>query len=145
LIEPPSCRQSKPGVFQAIRPLNWDEIINEDDDDDNWADSGPLSGEWNHPGDGNDNDDGESEEDIQGGEKGTRKGKGTKDGNGNRKATEDGKEKEKGKGKGNGKGKGVVKHTQGGDDIPRAVAVQLQKEMPEPDLDTVGYLEWVYL
>jgi hypothetical protein len=145
LIEPPSCRQSKPGILEANRPLNWDEIINEDDDDDNWADPGPLSGEWNHPGDVNDNDDGESEEDIQGGEKGTTKGKGTKDGNRKGKATEDGKGKEKGKGKRNGKGKGIVKPTQGGDDIPRAVALQLQKEMSEPDLDMEGYLEWVYI
>jgi len=34
-IEPPSCRQYKPGDFLAVRPLNWDEIIDEDDDDDN--------------------------------------------------------------------------------------------------------------
>jgi hypothetical protein len=34
-IELPSCRQSKPGDFLDVRPLNWDEIINEDDDDDN--------------------------------------------------------------------------------------------------------------
>jgi len=34
-IEPPSCQQYKPGDFLAIRHLNWDEIIDEDDDDDN--------------------------------------------------------------------------------------------------------------
>jgi hypothetical protein len=39
-IEPPSCRQFKPGDFLAVRPLNWDEIMEEDDDDDNWADPG---------------------------------------------------------------------------------------------------------
>ena len=33
----PSCRQYKPGDFLAVRSLNWDEIIHEDDDDDNWA------------------------------------------------------------------------------------------------------------
>jgi len=46
-----------------------------------------------------------------------------------------GKETEEGKGKekGNGKGKGIVKYTPGGDDISRAVAVQLQKEMYEAD------------
>jgi len=44
------------------------------------------------------------------------------------KATEDGKGKGKGKGKGNGKGKGIVEHTRGGDDISRAVALQLQKD-----------------
>jgi hypothetical protein len=27
-IEPPSCRQYKLGDFLAVRPLNWDEIIN---------------------------------------------------------------------------------------------------------------------
>jgi hypothetical protein len=35
MIEPPSFRQYKPGDFMAIGPLNWDEIINEDDDDEN--------------------------------------------------------------------------------------------------------------
>jgi hypothetical protein len=98
-IEPPSCRQNKPGDFLAIRPLNWDEIIDEDDDDENWADPGAPSGGRIRPGDDNDNDDGKGEEDTQGGEKGTRKGKGTKDEKG----------KGKGKGKGNGKGKGIVK------------------------------------
>jgi hypothetical protein len=107
-IAPPSCQQYKPGDFLAVRPLNWDEIIDEDDDDDNWADPGAPSGGSSRPGDGNDNDDGESEEDTQGGEKWTGKGKGTKDGKGKGKATEDGKGKGKGKGKGNGKGKGIV-------------------------------------
>jgi len=107
-IESPSCRQYKPGDFLAVRPLNWDEIIDKDDDDDNWADRGAPSGGRSRPGDGNDNDDGESEEDTQGGEKGTRKGKGTKDGKGKGKVTEDGKGKRKGNGKGNGKGKGIV-------------------------------------
>jgi len=107
-IEPPSCRQYKPGDFLAVTTLNWDEIIDEDHDDDNWADRGAPSGGTSRPGDGNDNDDGESEEDTQGGEKGTGKGKGTKDGKGKRKATEDGKGTGKGNGKGNGKGKGIV-------------------------------------
>jgi hypothetical protein len=98
-IEPPSCRQYKPGDFQAVRPLNWDEIIDEDDDDENWADPGAPSGGRSHPGDDNDNDDCKGEEDTQGGEKGTGNGKGTKDGKG----------KGQGKGKGNGKGKGIVK------------------------------------
>jgi len=127
-IEPPSCRQYKPGDFLAVRPLNWDEIINEDDDDDNWADPGAPSGGRSHPGDGNNNDISESEEDTQGAEKGTGKGKGTKDGKG----------KGKGKGKGNGKGKGIVKRTPGGDDISCAVALQLQKQMSEADLDKEG-------
>jgi hypothetical protein len=107
-IEPPSYRQYKPGDFLAIRPLNWDEIIDEDDEDDNWADPGALSGGRSRPDDGNDNDDGESEEDTQGGEKGTGNGKGTKDGKGKGKATEDGKGKWMGNGKGNGKVKGIV-------------------------------------
>jgi hypothetical protein len=37
-IEPPSCEQYTPGSFLAVRPLNWDEITNEDDDDENCAD-----------------------------------------------------------------------------------------------------------
>ena len=133
-IGPPSCRQYKPGVILAVRPLNWDEIIDEDDDDENWADPGAPSGGRSCPGDGNDNDNGESEEDTQGGEKGTGKGKGTKDVKG----------KEKGKGKGNGNGKGIVKQTPGGDDISLAVALQLQKEMYEADSDMEGILERLY-
>jgi len=127
-IELQSCRRYKPGDFLAVRPLNWDEIIDEDDDDDNWADPDSPSGGRSRPGDGNDNDDGESEEDTQGAEKLTEKGKGTKDGKG----------KGKGKGKGNSKGKGIVKRTPGGDDISRAVALQLQKQMSEADLDKEG-------
>jgi len=103
-IEPPSCRQYKPDDFLAVRPLNWDEIIEEDDDDDNWADpGGPTSGR-RRPGDGNDNDNGEGEENTQGGDKRTGKGKGTKDGKGKVKATEDVKGKGKGKWKRHGKG-----------------------------------------
>jgi hypothetical protein len=98
-IERLSCRQYKPGDFLAVRPLNWDEIIDKDDDDENWPDPGAPSGERSRPVHENHNDDGEGEEDTQGGEKGTGKGKGTKDGKG----------KGKGKGKGNGKGKGIVK------------------------------------
>jgi len=60
-IEPPSCWQYKPGDILAIRPLNWDEIIDEDDDDDNWADPGAPSGGRSHPSDSNDNDDSEGE------------------------------------------------------------------------------------
>ena len=40
--------------------------------------------------------------------------------------------------KGNGKAKGIVKQTPGRDDISCAVALQLQKEMSEEDLDTEG-------
>jgi len=70
-IEPQSCRQYKPGDLLAVKPLNSDEIINEDDDDENWVDPGAPSGGWSHPGHDNDNDNGEGEEDMQGGEKGT--------------------------------------------------------------------------
>ena len=90
-IEPPSCRQYKPGDFLLVRRLNWDEIINEDDNDENHANSRAPSGGRSRPGDGNDNDNGEGKEDTQSGEKGTGKEKGTKDGKGNG----------KGKGKGN--------------------------------------------
>jgi len=137
-IEPRSCRQYKPGDFLAVRPLNWDEVIDEDDDDVNWADPGAPSGWRSRPGDDNDNDDGEGEEDTQGGEKGTGKGKWTKHWKGIGMTTEDGRGKGKGKGKGNGKGKGIVKQTPGGGDISHAVALQLQKEMSEADLDTEG-------
>ena len=75
-------------------------------------------------------------EDKQCSEKGTRTGKGTKDGEwkGKGKVTEQRKEKEKG----NVNGKGIVKQTPGGDDISRAVAMQLQKEMYEADSDMEG-------
>jgi len=99
MIEPPSRRQYKPGDFLAVGPLNWDEIIDEDDDDENWADPRAPSGGRSRPGNDNDNDDGEGVEDTQGGENGTAKGKGTKDGKG----------KWKEMGKGNSKGKGIVK------------------------------------
>jgi hypothetical protein len=127
-IEPPSCRQYKPGDFLGVRPLNWDEIIDKDDDDDNWADPGAPRGGRSRPGDGNDNDNGESEEDTQGAGKGTGKGKGTKNG----------KAQGKGKGKGNSKGKGIVKRTPQGDDVPRAVALQLKNQMSEAELDKEG-------
>jgi hypothetical protein len=117
-IEPTCCRQYKQGNFLAVRPLNWDVIIEEDDNDENWVDAAGLSGGRSHPSDANNNDDSEGEEDPQGGEKGTGKEKGTKGGNG----TGKGKATEEGKGKGNGKEKGIVKQTPGGDDISRAVA-----------------------
>jgi len=112
MIEPPSYRQYKPGDFLAVRPLNWDEIIEEDDDDATRADPRAPSSGRSWPGYGNDNDNGKGEEATQGSEKGTRKVKGRKDGKG--KGNE--------KGKGHSKGKGIVKQTPGGDDISRAVA-----------------------
>jgi len=129
-IEPPSCRQYKPGNFLGVRPLNWDGIIDKDDDDENWADPGAPSSGKSRPGNGNDNDNGEGEEDTQGGEKGTGKRKGTTDGKG--------KVQGKGKGKWKGKGKGIVIQTPGGDDISRAIALQLLKERNQADPDTEG-------
>jgi hypothetical protein len=117
-IEPPSCQQYKPGSFLAMRPLNWNELIDEHDNDVNWADPGAPNGGRSNPGDVNDIDNGECEEDTHGGEKDTGKGNGTMDWKGTA----------KGMGKGNGKGKGIVKLTPGGDDIPCAVALKLQKE-----------------
>ena len=67
-IEPPSCRHYKPGDFLAIEPLNCDEIIQEDDDDEDLADPGGPSGGWSRPSNGNATDDGEGEEDTQGSE-----------------------------------------------------------------------------
>jgi len=135
-IAPPCWGKFRPGDFLAIRALNWDDIIDQDDDDDNWADPGGASGGRSRSGDDNDNDDGESEEDTQGGEKRTGNGKGTTAGKGKRKTTVDGKGKGKGMGKGNSKVKGIVKYTPGGDDFSRADALQLQKELSEADLDT---------
>jgi len=97
-IEPPSCWQYMPGDISAVRMLNWDEIIDEDDGDQNWADSGGPSSWRGRPGDGNDNDDRNGEEDTQRGGKGSGKGK----------VTTDGKRNGKGRGKGNGEGKGIV-------------------------------------
>jgi hypothetical protein len=75
------------------------------------------SGGRAHPGDGNDSDDGDGEEDTQGEENGT----------GKRNRTNIRREKE------NvteiAKGKCTVKHTPAGDDISRAVAMQLQREL----------------
>jgi len=135
-IEPLTCWQYKPGNFLAVRPRNWYNIFDEDDDDENWAEPGAPRGGRRSPGDGNDNGNSEGEEYTQGGDNGTGKGKDTKNGKwkGKRNATEQG----KGKGKGNSTGKGIVKQTPGGDDISHAVDVQLKKEMYEADLDTEG-------
>jgi hypothetical protein len=86
-IEPPSCGQYKPGDFLAVRPLIRDEIIEEDDDADNWTDPCAPMGGRNRPSDGNDNEDRKSYEDTQGGEQGTGKRMGTMDGKGKGKAT----------------------------------------------------------
>jgi len=106
-----------PCDLSAIGPLDLDEIINEDEDDENWADPRMPSDRRSRPGDGKDNDNGKREEDTHGCEKGTAKGKGTNDGKPKRKVTEDrnGKGNEKsmeegmGKVKGNGYGNGIGK------------------------------------
>jgi len=79
-IDSPSCRQYKPGDFLAVRPLNWDEIFVEDDDDENWADPGAPSGAKSCPGDGTENGNCEGQEDTHRGEKGTGKWKGHRTG-----------------------------------------------------------------
>jgi len=63
-IEPPSCRQFKPGHLLVVRPPIWDEIIEEDDDDNNRADPGVPCGGRSHPGNATYNDDGQVEEDM---------------------------------------------------------------------------------
>jgi hypothetical protein len=69
----PSRQPFKPGDFLTVRPLKWNEIINKDDDAENWADHrAPRSGRNRH-GDGNQSDDGEGDEDMQGGQKRTGK------------------------------------------------------------------------
>jgi len=95
-IELPSCWQYIPGDFLAVSPLNCDEIIDEDDDDDNWEDPGAPSGGRSRRGDGYDNDDREGQEDTRGGEQVTRKAKETNDGTGKGKGMEKGNSKEKG-------------------------------------------------
>ena len=69
-----------PANVLAVRPLTWDEIIEEDDDDENWAVPARASSERSRSGDGNDNDDIKGKQVTQGGEKGTEKVMGTKDG-----------------------------------------------------------------
>jgi hypothetical protein len=81
-IELPRCRQYKPTNFLAVRPRNWNQIIDKDFDENNWAGLRASSGRQSHPGDDNDNDKSEGEENTEGGEKGMGKVKGTKDGKG---------------------------------------------------------------
>jgi len=110
-IELPSCRQHEPTDFLAVRPLHWAEILDEDDDAEDWADPGAPIGGRSRLADDNVNDGGEGEEDMQGGEIGTRQGKGTKDRKGKWKVTEDRKGKGEGRGKGNGTRNSIVKPT----------------------------------
>jgi hypothetical protein len=43
--------------------MNWDDILDEENNDENWVDSGAPSSGRSRPGDVNDHDDGEDEED----------------------------------------------------------------------------------
>jgi len=56
-IEPPTCRQYKPGDFLVVRPLSSHGMINKDGDNENWADPGAPSCGQSRPGDGKDNND----------------------------------------------------------------------------------------
>jgi len=86
---------------------------------------------------------------MEGSENKTGNGKGTMEGKwkGKGKVKDKGKapEEAKWKGKGYGEGKDIVKQTPGGDDISRAIALQMQKEMYEADSDMEGLLEQVNL
>jgi len=83
------------------------------------------SGGWSYPHNVNDNDYSEGEEDMQGSEQGTRNKKGTKDGRRKWKTTENGKRKRKRNKNGYCKEKGIVNHMLEGDDISRAIVLQL--------------------
>jgi hypothetical protein len=135
-IDRTSCGRYKLENILVVTPLNGDEIFDEENDDENWADPGALSGGRSRRRDGNDTDDSEGKGDAQGGEEETRKEMSTKAGSGKGmgKATEGG----KGEGKGDGKGKSIVELTRGGDDISRAVALPLQKEVYQADSDMLG-------
>jgi predicted transposase YdaD len=84
------------------------------------------------------------EEDTHCGEKRTTKSQGIKNGMWERTVTEDEKGKGKEQGKANGKEKGIVKPAPVGDEISRAIALQMQKEMSEADLDMNDKLEQGY-
>jgi hypothetical protein len=124
-IEPPSFRQYISGDILGVRPLNQNEKMDNDNNDENWTDPRVPSGGRSHASHGNGNNDGEGEEDTPGGEKGTRQEQGTKDGMG--------KGKGEGKTKGNRIGKGIVMQTPPGDDTSHVVALELWKEMYEAD------------
>jgi len=68
-IEPPICWQLKPTDFLPVRPLNWDAIMNDDDDDEHWVAPGVPIGGRSRRCDGNDNANSQGEEDMHGGEK----------------------------------------------------------------------------
>jgi len=93
----------KPCDFLAVRPLNWDGGIDDDDEGENWVHRSVPSSGRSHPTHGINNNDGEGEEDKQGGEKGTGKGREQTMGRGN------GRQPRTGRGKRRGKGRETVK------------------------------------
>jgi hypothetical protein len=56
-IVQPTCRQYTAGEFQTVRPLNWGETFDDNDNDENWVDPGALSGGRRRHGHVNDTDD----------------------------------------------------------------------------------------
>lgn len=108
-IEPPSSRQYKPGQFVAARPTNWANIVDEEDDDANWADGAAGEGEAEVEGEeetapgGGEEDGGEEDggEDTTAGDKG--KGKATDKGKGKATDADGNATPAGGKGKGTGK------------------------------------------
>jgi hypothetical protein len=81
-VEQPACRLCKRGDFFAIRRLNRDQAIANDDDDENCGGPEMPSCVLSHPGHKDGNDDGNGEEGMPGGVTGTRNGRGRKDVNG---------------------------------------------------------------
>jgi hypothetical protein len=67
-VESPSNWKYKAGDFRAVRPLNWDEIIDDDDDDNNRMDLRAPRGGRGCPSNSNDNDDWDGEADNLGSE-----------------------------------------------------------------------------
>jgi len=134
-----------PGDCLAVEPLNWAEMIEEDDEHENWVDPGAPTSGRSLPRDGNDNDNGDGEEDMQGREKGTGKAKdtpaGKRNGKGNGQWKGKATEKEKGKGKGNSTEKSIDKQPPGRDDISYGIVLQWQKQMYEADCDTEVWLQ----
>jgi hypothetical protein len=113
-IQQPGCRHDKPGEVLVVRPLNLDEKIDNQDDNEKSRNSGEPIGETSSLRDVQENDDCQGEEAKQGVENGTgmRKGTNKREGNG------------KGKQNRNSKAKGSVKHNPRCVDISHAVAFQ---------------------
>ena len=50
MVELPCGEWYKPDDFLAVRSLNWNEVIDKDDDEKNWADTGVPSSDWEREG-----------------------------------------------------------------------------------------------